>query len=149
MRSSYSTPAAFRAARASERTRSSWAASTGPGLTRVASTTLTTSSDQRWRCRVEAGHGLEDEGAERAVEGEVGLQVASHPDSAPQLVGLLEAFQCSGGEEGAVDGDALADEAALHGPRLVVVGDELARGHAQPSPGRSRTLSSVAWLTRS
>ena len=76
MRSSYSTPAAFSAASASVFTRSSWAAE---HRARVVEGGLDDAHDverPRRRRPLEAGDGLEDEGAERVVEGEVGLQVA-------------------------------------------------------------------------
>ena len=77
------------------------------------------------RRAVEAGDRFEDERAERAVEGEVRLQVAGDADQAALVVGDGEAFQRPRRDERAVDGDGLADEAALHGPGFVVVGHEL------------------------
>ena len=85
------------------------------------------------------GDGLEHEGAERAVEREVGLQVAGDPDPATLLVGRRETLERSRGDERAVDRDCLMDQAALCRSRLVVVPHE----PCQRSAAVTRTVEHV------
>jgi len=113
--------------------------STGPGLSRVASTMLITSSDH-------VGADLSRWGTASSTKGLRGLSSAKsdcrslvNADPATLLVGRRETLERSRGDERAVDRDCLMDEAALCRSRLVVVPHE----PCQRSAAVTRTVEHV------